>query len=81
MIIAYSTFYLYVGESKNQFFSRFKDLNIPVLIIGDEYEDYTTVISDNADGIRKCMEHLINEHGCKKIAYLSGPKKNNKDSK
>lgn len=81
LIIAYSTFYLYVGELKNQFFSRFQNLKIPVLIIGDEYENFTTVISDNADGIRKCMEHLINEHGCRKIAYLSGPKKNNKDSK
>lgn len=81
LIIAYSTFYLYMGESKQQFFSRFKNLNIPILIIGDEYEDLPCVISDNYDGIRKCMEHLINEHNCKKIAYLSGPKENNKDSK
>lgn len=81
LIIAYSTFYLYMDESKHDFFGRFKDLNIPILIIGDEFDDYTCIISDNTDGIRKCMEHLINEHGCKRIAYLSGPKENNKDSR
>lgn len=80
LIIAYSTFYLYLEESKEEFFQRFKDLNIPVIIVGDEYENYTSVISDNGDGIRKCIEHLIDKHGCKKIAYLGGPKENNRDA-
>ena len=80
LIIAYSTFYLYMEESKDEFFYRFKDINIPIIIVGDEYQDYTSVISDNYDGIRKCMEHLIDHHGCKRIAYLSGPQKNNKDA-
>ena len=81
LIIAYSTFYLYMGEKKEEFFARFKDLTIPIIIVGDEYEDYTSVISDNCDGIRKCVEHLIDKHGCKKIAYLGGPKENNRDAK
>lgn len=81
LIIVYSTFYLYMGEKKEEFFARFKDLTIPVIIVGDEYENYTSVISDNFDGIRKCLEHLIENHGCKKIAYLGGPKENNRDAK
>lgn len=80
LIIAYSTFYLYMEESKEDFFKRFEDFSAPIIIVGDEYKDYLSVITDNQDGIRKCMEHLIDEHGCKKIAYLSGPKGNNKDS-
>ena len=80
LIIAYSTFYLYMEESKDDFFARFKDLKIPIIIIGDQYQNYTCVISDNSDGIRKCMEHLIEQHGCTRIAYLSGPKENNKDA-
>lgn len=80
LIIAYSTFYLYVEESKDEFFGRFKDFPVPIIIIGDEYDGYLNVITDNRDGIRKCMEHLINRHGYRKIAYLSGPKQNNKDS-
>ncbi|MDE7389557.1 MAG: GGDEF domain-containing protein [Lachnospiraceae bacterium] len=81
LIVAYSTFYLYMGESKEDFFKRFKNLDIPMLVIGDEYADYTNVISDNADGIRKCMEHLVDCHGCKKIGFLGGPKENNKDAR
>ena len=81
LIIVYSTFYLYMGEKKEEFFARFKDLTIPIIIVGDEYENYTSVISDNCDGIRKCVEHLIEKHGCKKIAYLGGPKENNRDAK
>ncbi len=80
LIIVYSTFYLYMEEDKEEFFERFKDLNVPIIIVGDEYKDYTSVISDNCDGIRKCMEHLM-EHGCRKIAYLGGPKENNRDAK
>ena len=80
LIIVYSTFYLYMGETKEQFFARFRDLTIPIIVVGDEYEDYCSIISDNHDGIRKCVEHLINAHGCKKIAYLGGPRENNRDA-
>lgn len=80
LIIAYSTFYLYLEETKDAFFERFRDYNVPIIIVGDEYRDYINVITDNKDGIRKCMEHLIDKHGYTKIAYLGGPKENNKDA-
>lgn len=80
LLVVYSTFYLYMDESKEAFFHRFDDLNIPIIVVGDEYKDYTNVISDNSDGIRKCIEHLIQVHHCKKIAYMGGPKENNRDA-
>ena len=80
LIIAYSTFYLYMEESKEDFFRRFEDVPFQIIIVGDEHKDYLSINTDNRDGIRKCMEHLINKHGYTKIAYLSGPKENNKDS-
>ncbi|MCR5235500.1 MAG: GGDEF domain-containing protein [Lachnospiraceae bacterium] len=33
-------------------------------------------ILDNGSGISECTEHLITEHGCKRIAFISGPKEN-----
>lgn len=81
LIVVYSTFYLYMDESKEDFFARFQDLSVPLIIVGDEYENLTSVISDNYDGIEKCIKHLIEEHGCKKIAYMGGPKENNKDAR
>lgn len=81
LIVVFSSFYLYLGETKEEFFERFKDLTIPIIIVGDEYEDYLSVTADNREGIRTCMKHLIEKHGCKKIAYLGGPKENNRDAK
>ncbi|MBQ3600921.1 MAG: LacI family DNA-binding transcriptional regulator, partial [Lachnospiraceae bacterium] len=80
LIVAYSTFYLYMEESKEEFFKRFDGLSVPLIIIGDQYKDYMNVITDNKDGIKKCMNHLIKAHGYKKIVYLSGPIGNNRDA-
>ncbi len=33
-------------------------------------------VLDNAAGIRQCTEHLITVHGCKRLAFLAGPKEN-----
>ena len=33
-------------------------------------------VLDNGSGIAKCTEHLILEHGCKRIAFIAGPKEN-----
>lgn len=81
LIIAYSTFYAYMKERKEEFFKRFEDFTIPIITVGEKYKNYTSVISDNSDGIRKCMKHLIENHGYKKIAYLGGPKENNQDAR
>ncbi|MBO4902074.1 MAG: GGDEF domain-containing protein [Lachnospiraceae bacterium] len=35
-----------------------------------------SLILDNAAGIRQCTEHLITEHGCRRIAFIAGPKEN-----
>lgn len=80
IVVLYSTFYLYLQESKEEFFDRFKDLNIPIIIVGDMYKDITCVISDNYDGIGKCIDNLVEEHNCKNIAYIGGPKENNRDA-
>lgn len=35
-----------------------------------------SLVLDNAYGIRSCTEHLIKVHGCKKFAFIAGPKEN-----
>ncbi len=80
LVVVYSTFYLYMKENKEEFFGRFRWLSIPIIIVGDEYRGLPSVITDNGDGIRKCMQHLFDEHGCRKIVYLGGPKYNNRDA-
>lgn len=49
--------------------------DIPLLIIEDPSpsEDIPYVISDNYNGMKECITHLIEEHGYTKIAFLAGP--------
>lgn len=41
--------------------------------IGMQHKQMTTVASDDYQGISAMINHLIHDHGYKKIAYVSGP--------
>lgn len=49
---------------------------VPKVIIGESIENDTeiSVMIDQYDGVKTMVDHLIEEHGCKKIAFLTGPK-------
>ncbi len=47
--------------------------DIPVVSIAVEFDNCGCVRFDSQQGIEKIIEHLINEHNCKNIAYISGP--------
>lgn len=61
-------------ERKKEFLARFD--GIPVITLACEIEGYPSVCFDNKSGIRECIEHLITEHRCTKIGFVSGPKTN-----
>ena len=50
--------------------------NIPIITLASEIEGYPSVCFDNKSGIRECIEHLITEHKCTKIGFVSGPETN-----
>ena len=60
-------------EERRRIFKNLPD--VPVIRLealkGKETDSF--IIADNADGIRKCTEHLIEVHGCRDLAFLSGP--------
>lgn len=79
-VISYGTLSaFYADQSKQSFLEQFSD--IPCVVIEDKSEDenvpYLSI--DNYSGMKACVEHLIVDHGYRKIAFLSGPK-NNYDS-
>jgi diguanylate cyclase (GGDEF)-like protein len=45
---------------------------IPIVIIGDSYEGYPSVLVDNTSGMKQVVNHLIEEHNCKKLAFIKG---------
>lgn len=59
--------------SIKDFFAPFK--GIPVIVLEDDtpLENGISVVVDNYRGMYECVDHLINEHGAKKIMFISGP--------
>lgn len=49
---------------------------VPVILIEEESDIPNTwsVMVDNYSGMRQCVEHLITEHGCRRILFVAGPK-------
>ena len=63
-------------ESKRKILRKI--INIPCVIVEDKFygEKFPYLIADNYSGMKACVRHLIEEHGYKKITFLSGPKGN-----
>ncbi len=60
------------GTSKNilKRLGNFSD--IPIVIVGELYDEYCSVSSDNRSGMRQVIDHLIEVHNCRKIAFIKG---------
>lgn len=62
----------YVGEKElTQFCSSFAPL--PVASISVQVPGTASLVIDNQQGQREVLEHLIEHHRCRRIAYLRGP--------
>ncbi len=80
LIISYGTLCIYLDKEDREIFAS-KYRSVPMVIL-EEYDEETEdsfIISDNYGGMYKIVDHLLTDHGYKKVLYLSGPK-NNTDS-
>ncbi len=54
-------------------------LDIPLVSMGVEYDRSSSIhsiIIDNSTGINELFDHLVYDHGCKKVAFLKGEENN-----
>lgn len=49
---------------------------LPLCSIGVELKDVPSIVVDNQMGIERALTHLVEHHGCKRIAFIRGPAKN-----
>ena len=77
MIINYGTLGVYLEKNDVQAFAR-KFTSIPTVILTEtaDLPNCHHLISDNYQGISDVMEHLVKEHGYKKILHVAGPEGN-----
>ncbi|MBN1413345.1 MAG: substrate-binding domain-containing protein [Spirochaetales bacterium] len=62
-----------------KFISHLKPL--PVVSVGVKLDGIPSVISDNKNGMRKIVNHLIEEHGYRRLAFIKGPDMNDEANK
>lgn len=80
IIISYGTLCIFLDqEDRETFAAKFRSVPLVILEEYDEDSVDSFIISDNYESMHTIMEHLLTDHGYKKVVYLSGPK-NNTDS-
>jgi len=65
---------LLAPEKKKKFLEGFGD--VPAILLAGSEEGYPSITIDNREGIRQSVKHLVQEHGCKTIGFVSGPRTN-----
>ena len=80
LIISAGTLSIYQNDIPIEEFLRHTP-NIPAILMETDRmpENGISMIADNRQGIAECVEHLITEHGLKRIGFITGPK-NNRDA-
>lgn len=63
------------GEDCRDFFQRFNDRHLVYLSTAHSDKSVETIA--NGPGVQALIAHLAQVHGCRKIAYLSGPENHN----
>ena len=75
LLISLGTVIDFLGSEKaEEFLAKFS--NIPSIVLEDRGFEKIHVVLDNRTGLTKCMEHLILDHGYRKIAFVTGRKSN-----
>lgn len=71
LIVSIGTIGSFLSESDIQsFLSNFK--GIPILTLEFEVPGYNYLYVDSHNGLKTAIEHLINDHGKKRIGFVSG---------
>lgn len=70
----------YSGLNSDKKFQEIKrkceDVGLPLVVQGVEAEGVSTVTVNNYIGMRNLCDHIIEEHGVKKVLFIGGPKDN-----
>ncbi|MDC7218992.1 MAG: EAL domain-containing protein [Spirochaetales bacterium] len=59
-------------EEKKQFLDRFS--SVPVVNLSTTIEGCINILPDFRPGLSQLMDHFVNDHGYKKIAFFRGPR-------
>ena len=72
VVVEYGTITSRVDEErKKRILAQFGE--VPVILISGTEDGYASFLIDNKSGIKAAVDHLVEEHNCTRIGYVSGP--------
>ncbi len=76
-IIGYGTIGFHLNKDDSEVFAR-RYNSRPLVIVSEKVDlpNCHNIIADNYQGMYDMISHLIEVHGCKKILFMRGPKRN-----
>lgn len=69
-----------IPEEQDKVISRFAREGVPIISLETKVDGLPYIGSENYRGMFDLTNHLINEHGAKKIVYFAGIEKNQEDA-
>lgn len=72
VILEYGTITSFMDAKQKRDFLE-KIVDVPVILLAGQEEGYSSICVDNRAGLEEAIMHLIHEHHCKKIGFVSGP--------
>ncbi len=80
VLIDYGTITSFLDAAKKkEFLRQFGD--VPVILLAGQEEGYSDACFDNNIGLKEAIMHLIEQHNCSKIGFVSGPIDTNQDAR
>lgn len=76
-IIGYGTIGFHLNRDNSAVFAK-RYNSRPLVLVSDKVElpNCHNIIADNRQGMYDMVSHLIEKHGCRKILFMRGPKRN-----
>ena len=76
-IIGYGTIGFHLNRDNSAVFAK-RYNSRPLVLVSDKVElpNCHNIIADNRQGMYDMVSHLIEEHGCRKILFMRGPRRN-----
>lgn len=72
IILEYGTITSFLdAQQKKKFLEQIVD--VPVILLAGQEEGYSSICVDNKAGLQEAILHLIHQHNCTKIGFVSGP--------
>lgn len=63
-------------EDLRAFFQRFTSRGLPTVSVSSVIPESVSVITDSRTGLKALINHLLDEHGYKRLAFVKGPDTN-----